>query len=152
MLGAPSILTTLRWHNVWTEPGERWWSPAAWSLPQGTRSCCRASTGWSAGCSDPSYTGAGCTTHRVSVWKRAWQWGEGEERSSDRDSYSSRRAGLSILTEQSSGDRERTNRREKRRYRQAANSSKSQLCTKSPWLPQEKEPTCFISSPHVLPA
>lgn len=62
------VLTTLRWHNVWTEPWEQWWILAAWSLQQETRNCCQVSTGWSAGYSDPLDRGGDCTTHKVSIW------------------------------------------------------------------------------------
>lgn len=62
------VLTTLRWHNVWTELWEQWLILAAWSLQQGTRSCCQVSIGWSAGYSDPLDRVGDCTTHKVSIW------------------------------------------------------------------------------------
>lgn len=62
------VLTTLRWHSVWTELWEQWLILAAWSLQRGTRSCCRVSIGWSVGYSDPLDRVGDCTTHKVSIW------------------------------------------------------------------------------------
>lgn len=92
-----SVLTTLRWHNVWTELWEQWWILAAWSLQQGTRNYCQVSTGWSAGYSDPLDTGGGCTIHKVSV---CGEQDNGGQRESEEE-YSQQewewKVGLSIL-------------------------------------------------------
>lgn len=88
------LLTTLRWHNVWTEPWEQWWTLAAWSLQLGTRNCCQESTGWLASYVGLLYKGGDCTTHKVSTcggWDRKNQMRK-------KATKSSVKVGFSILT------------------------------------------------------